>query len=69
MPGLELDEDVNIAVGSEVVTQDRPEESETPNVIAPTEVSKLFLIDCDSRTHALTIPHSQAILGSGCASC
>jgi len=41
MTGLELHENVDIALGTKVVPQDRAEEREPPDVIAPAEFGEL----------------------------
>jgi hypothetical protein len=38
MPGLELHEHVDVAIGAEVVPQDGAEEGESPDVVAPAEL-------------------------------
>ncbi len=40
IPGLKLNQDVDIAVRSEVIAQDRAKESESPDVMAAAEVSE-----------------------------
>ena len=55
MSHLELDENVDIAVGSEIVTQDRPEESQAPDVVAATKVLEILLVDRNSHAHGLRI--------------
>ena len=49
MPGLELDQDVDIAVRSEVIAKDRAKESESPDMVAAAEVSEALPIDGDLR--------------------
>ena len=53
-PGVvsELDEHVNVALGTEVLTQDRAEEREAMDAAAPTECSQSLCVDIDLQTHA-----------------
>jgi hypothetical protein len=49
--GLELDEHVHVALGREVVPQDRPEEGETPDMVTPAEVGDRLSIERDLHGH------------------
>src|SRR4051794_18338129 len=44
---LELHQYIDIALGSEVVTKDRPEEAQVFDVVATAELADTFLIDDD----------------------
>jgi len=49
VPGLELDEHVDVAVRSEVVAENRAKEGESPDVVAATEIGQALAIDRDLR--------------------
>jgi hypothetical protein len=51
---FELDEDVDVAVGSEIPPQDGTEEGQSTDVVAATEVSYLGPIDLNARPTHLT---------------
>jgi hypothetical protein len=51
MARLELDEYVDVALGPEVVSQDRAKQGEAANVMAPAEVGEGRPVDGDARRH------------------
>jgi len=44
---LEIDEDVDVAVRTEVVAENRAKESESPDMVAATEIGQSLAIDRD----------------------
>src|SRR5712691_4109824 len=55
--GLEFDQDIDVAVWPEVLTQDGAEQGQPPDVVPPTEVRNLLAVDGDPRAHVPRIPH------------
>jgi hypothetical protein len=51
MPGLELDQHVDVARGSEIVAQDGAEERQPPHVMALAELGNPTSIYCDPGRH------------------
>jgi hypothetical protein len=49
MAGLELDKNIHIAVGTEIVSQDGAEEGQPSDVVSPAEIGDLFSIKRDAR--------------------
>jgi hypothetical protein len=56
---LELDEDVHIACGTEVVAYHRTEEVEVTNVVATAEVGERLSVDLDAKAHWPTHPQGR----------
>jgi hypothetical protein len=52
IPGLKLDQHVDIAVRSEIIAQDRTIQGELADVMPPAEVGQSLMVDGDLRTHA-----------------
>jgi len=52
---LELDEDIDVALRSEVLSQDGPEEGKPPDVVPAAESFQFGLVDLDARTHRTTL--------------
>ena len=51
MAWLEFHQDIHIAVGAEIVTQNRAEQSKPFDVVPPAKIGDLLLIQLDSRAH------------------
>jgi hypothetical protein len=54
--GLELDQHVDIALGTEVRAEHRAEEGQAVDVVAPAEASQPLLVDLDLQTHRRHTP-------------
>jgi hypothetical protein len=54
LAGLEIDQDVNVAVWPEIVRQDGAKQGEFANVMAPAELSDSVAIDRDFGRHGST---------------
>ena len=66
--GLELDEDIHVAVGSEVIAEDGPEEGQTAEVVGPAERLDLLIRNVDScLAHSGILPAGAA--RGNCVSC
>src|SRR5512136_241818 len=51
--GLELDQDVYVALRPEVVAQDGAEECQAPDMMAPAKVGDAILVDGDAGSHGV----------------
>lgn len=51
MVRLKLNDDVHIALRSEVIPQNRAKQSQFPDMMTAAKIADTFLVDCDSCRH------------------